>query len=279
MLIKLVDSQESLISLIESIKSFGTGFETNFYLNQDKCQNIIELRKLFFLECHECIFLIRENNLFYNVYYIATSKTSLSNGIGVLKLFYDQNTLIVDIVSKTCDNIIVKLFHDNGFDLISTLNRMYKLNYRETISKPPIINANNVRFANRFDLNEIKNKLASNFNKEVEQLPDNFELEKLINNDSVLVHEIKNELNGFLIFQKIGKIINLNYWYVDLKKRDLKIGSQLFERFLVEGQDCLKFQLWVITTNENAIKRYFHYGFKEDTTYNFVLKKYETANN
>lgn len=279
MVIKLVDSHESLIGLIESIKSFRTGFETNFYLNQDKCHNIIELRKLFFLECDECVFLIRENNLFYNVYYIATSTTSLSNGIGELKLFYGQNTLIVDIVSKTYDNIIVKLFQDNGFDLISTLNRMYKLNNRETISNPRSINANNVRFANRFDLNEIKNKLDSNFNKEVEQLPDNLELEKLIENESVLVHEIKNELNGFLIFQKIGKIINLNYWYVDVEKRDLKIGSQLFERFLIEGQDCLKFQLWVITNNQNAIKKYLHYGFQEENTHNFVLKKYETTNN
>jgi hypothetical protein len=40
---------------------------------------------------------------------------------------------------------------------------------------------------------------------------------------------------------------------------------------------------WVIQTNENAIKRYIHYGFNSENLYDYILtnKKifYETKNN
>jgi ribosomal protein S18 acetylase RimI-like enzyme len=137
----------------------------------------------------------------------------------------------------------------------------------------------NIRFANALDVVHLKNELESNFNKEIEQLPELFELEQSANNRNILLYEIDGEVYGFLIFHKNGKTMNLKYWYVDTRKRDLRIGSQLFEQFLMEGNDCIKFQLWVIRTNTNAIKRYIHYGFKEENMYNFVLKKHETTNN
>lgn len=276
--IKLIESIQDVTNLINYVKSNDNGFITNFYINYPRIEYYINLKKLFFIKFKDCVILFRENNLFNNLYFFTKDLNVLSIVLQEIEIHFKNKNLILDIVTKNQNDDVVELFLKKGFNKISILKRMYKLPNVENLTNRKT-NSDNIRFANLFDLSSIKNKLDTNFNKEVEQLPDNYELKKLIVDQNVLVHEINNELNGFLIYKKNGKIMNLNYWYVDFQKRDLKIGSQLFERFLIEGQDCLKYQLWVITNNENAIKRYLHYGFQEDYTYNLVLKKHETTLN
>ncbi|MBA4320402.1 MAG: N-acetyltransferase, partial [Flavobacterium sp.] len=38
-----------------------------------------------------------------------------------------------------------------------------------------------------------------------------------------------------------------------------------------KGRNTKRQLFWVIKSNENAIKRYLHYGFKEEKMYNFVM--------
>ena len=54
--------------------------------------------------------------------------------------------------------------------------------------------------------------------------------------------------------------------------RDKKVGSRLLRRFFEEGKDTKRQLFWVIRTNENAIKRYKHYGFNEENMFDFVMQ-------
>jgi GNAT superfamily N-acetyltransferase len=76
---------------------------------------------------------------------------------------------------------------------------------------------------------------------------------------------------GFIIYQLVGVTLYLRYWFVSPLFRDRKFGSKLFNYFLLKGKDSKRQLFWVIQTNENAISRYKHYGFKEEKIYNFVL--------
>ena len=39
-----------------------------------------------------------------------------------------------------------------------------------------------------------------------------------------------------------------------------------------EGKDTKRQIFWVIRTNENAIKRYKHYGFNEENMFDYVMQ-------
>lgn len=42
------------------------------------------------------------------------------------------------------------------------------------------------------------------------------------------------------------------------------IGSSLYKKVMFESKNIKRQMLWVVSDNENAIKRYEHYGFKLD---------------
>ena len=65
----------------------------------------------------------------------------------------------------------------------------------------------------------------------------------------------------------------LRYWFTHPDFRDKKVGSRLLRRFFEEGRDTKRQLFWVIRSNENAIKRYRHYGFAEENMFDFVMSR------
>ena len=84
------------------------------------------------------------------------------------------------------------------------------------------------------------------------------------------IYEVENKILGFIIYDLKASTLFLRYWFVKPNYRDLRIGSKLFNEFLLRGKDTHRQMFWVIRSNENAINRYLHYGFKEEIMYNFV---------
>ena len=74
--------------------------------------------------------------------------------------------------------------------------------------------------------------------------------------------ETKNED----FFQKI--INNLDS---ESTQRTISSSVKLFNEFLSRGKNTQRQLFWVIKTNQNAIKRYRHYGFEKEKMSNFIL--------
>ena len=95
-------------------------------------------------------------------------------------------------------------------------------------------------------------------------------------NSSVLVHvlvcEEEGKMAGFLIYELNATTLYLRYWFTHPDFRDKKVGSRLLRRFFEEGKGTKRQLFWVIRTNENAIKRYRHYGFAEENMFDFVMR-------
>ncbi len=113
--------------------------------------------------------------------------------------------------------------------------------------------------------------MISYFDPKAEQLPDTVDLLFWVEQKNIILFEEKGRVVGFIIYDLKVTTLYLRYWFVHPDYRDQKIGSQLFKEFLSRGKDTQRKLFWVIRSNENAIKRYIHYGFKEDKMYNFVL--------
>lgn len=65
----------------------------------------------------------------------------------------------------------------------------------------------------------------------------------------------------------------LRYWFTSSKYRNQGVGAKLLKSSLFLAKETKRQILWVISENENAIKRYEHYGFKRELMNDYVLIK------
>ena len=129
-----------------------------------------------------------------------------------------------------------------------------------------------IRKANEADIPMVSQLLYEYFNPQNEQIPYDEELLDYARQGHVLVCEEQGRMAGFLIYELNTTTLYLRYWFTHPDFRDKKVGSRLLRRFFEEGRDTKRQLFWVIRDNENAIKRYKHYGFKEENMYDFVMQ-------
>ena len=123
------------------------------------------------------------------------------------------------------------------------------------------------------DIAQINIALKDNFDPLSEQLPSVDELRDYIERKQVLVIKDGSNLCGFIIFEVTGMTWYLRYWFTSSEYRNQGIGAKLLKSSLFMAKDTKRQILWVISDNENAIKRYEHYGFKRELMNDYVLIK------
>jgi GNAT superfamily N-acetyltransferase len=258
-------------------KSFGKKSLTNYFLSADKMAALIQEAKIYSVNTEETIFLFKKNGDFYNLYFYASCLESLAQGLAEIKRTFGTREFVVDILSTQLLTPEVDVFKESGFVTYTSLVRMSRTE-DIAINDEALADANQTD-ASASDAEQVFNLLNQYFDPRAEQLPDLAEVKALINQGRVLVYKVNKELVGFIIFELNGLTLYLRYWFVSPNHRDKKIGSKLFHFFLDKGKASKRQLFWVIQTNENAIVRYRHYGFKDEKMYNFVLnnknKKYE----
>ena len=115
---------------------------------------------------------------------------------------------------------------------------------------------------------------AATANRELADFQVNYtKLTSPIKGTVLAVYKEEGEIIGFVIFESSRSTHYLRYWFVHPKHRDKKIGSILLKTFFYEGRNTRRQLFWVITDNENAVKRYEHYGFKNEAMKDYVLTK------
>ena len=130
---------------------------------------------------------------------------------------------------------------------------------------------NGVTFASKDDVATVHALLHQFFDEQTEQLPYLEELEELAAANQVLVLKQDGKLAGFVVFELSKVSLYLRYWFVHPDFRNQGVGGQLLNRYFYEGRNTKRAQHWVICTNENAIKRYLHYGYTEENMFDYVL--------
>ena len=133
-----------------------------------------------------------------------------------------------------------------------------------------------VILANMADCQLVYDALQNDFDSLCEQLPSLQEVLDYAQREQLLVIKDGKKLCGFLIFELSGTTSwYLRYWYTSPEYRNQKVGAKLLKTALVIGKETKRQQLWVISENENAIKRYEHYGFQKETINDYVMIKYK----
>lgn len=250
------------------VKNYKKKLITNFFPNREKIEIWISKNEFYKIEIGEVIYFLRSNTDFYILFFIASSNEELDKSLSQLLISFSDEIFILDIVQRVEFSDVLNIFYNKSFNLYTSLVRMNRLNHKSDLL---YISTDGIKEASKHHLTILNKLFHSFFDKKAEQLPDEKELLNWIENKNVLIYEEDNQIGGFLVYEIIGNTLYLRYWFVHPDFRDKRIGSKLFNEFEIKGKDTNRHLFWVIRSNENAIKRYRHYGFVEEKMYNFVL--------
>lgn len=263
-----VQSFEDLQKQVAEIRSLRLGFITNFFADPVKHSLWIKKEDCLTERVNNTLFIIKRNPTFWNVFYCSTTIESLSNDWETFQANYHDVTMMFDIVGRDiqCEPLVA-MFKEKECTEATSLVRMTRM------TEPMDYKADNtVRYAIEEDISLISQYLHEYFDERTEQIPYKEELLDYTRQKHVLVCENDGQVAGFLIFELNATTLYLRYWFTHPDFRDKKVGSRLLRRFFEEGKDTKRQLFWVIQTNENAIKRYKHYGFKEENMYDYVIQ-------
>lgn len=264
---KVSDFNEINQALVK-VKNLKKKLITNFFSSSEKVEIWISKDQFFTIKIGEVFFFFKKNLEFYTLFFIAPSNDELDRSLTELLVNLQNEVLMLDIVQREESSDVLNIFYSKCFNRYTSLVRMNRLNHQVDLLS---ISTDGIKEASRHHLIPLNDMLHSFFDEKAEQLPDEKELVSWIENKNVLIYEEDNQIGGFLIYEIVGSTLYLRYWFVHPNFRDKKIGSKLFNEFEIKGKDANRHLFWVIRSNDNAIKRYTHYGFVEEKMYNFVL--------
>jgi len=241
---------------------------TNFFLDSAKHSAWIANGDCYTETVGDTLFIIRCGNGFWNVFYSSCSIEQLSEDLRKFLASHGDKPMMFDVVGREMQCLpVVNMMNDLGCKEATSLVRMTRMagpfDYTPDSS---------VSKATLEDMPLVSQMLHEHFDERMEQIPYDVELCDYAKRGHVLLCKERDMLAGFLIYEVNASTLYLRYWFTAPDYRGGGIGSRLLRRFFEEGKDTRRQLLWVIRSNENAVKRYRHYGFKEEDMCDFVMQ-------
>ena len=262
-----VESFEQTLQFTKQIRSLKRGYVTNFYWDSNKHPYWLAEGTLLYKEVDECVVMLHQNNGFANLYYIATELKAVSKMMNSLPLCQD---LVIDIVCRGEGLVEQEAFKVMGFTLYKSL---YRMNHVGQMAQSNWQRDDSVAYGTASDAVLVFETLQRDFDPLCEQLPSKKEIVDYAQRDELLIIKDGQRLCGFLIAEKTGVTWYLRYWYTSPDYRNLGLGAKLLRASLMDASNSKRQLFWVIADNENAIKRYEHYGFKRENMNDYVMIK------
>lgn len=251
--------------------------KTNFFVPENQFNQLLSENKIQVFKTEKACFLLIDQNGFQRIYFIVSDILQLSEFLEKFVQYFDGEISAEVAGSQKYLENIKDIFLENKFYEYSSMVRMAKIrNEQNDFDKK---NIHLLTSDKKKDFQELYKKY---FDKFVERIPGSEDIDAFIENQNAYYFSDNNEIQGFIVFENHGITSHLRYWFVHPDYRDKKIGSKLIQLFFNMGNNVKRELFWVIKSNENAIKRYKHFGFVEEDMHNLILinrnKKYEEQN-
>ena len=254
--------------LVARARNDGLGV-TNFFPDEERMSAWCRDGAFFEERCGDTHFFVRRQAEFSNVYFIGKSVAGLLDDWKSFVAFNGAGRWIVDLIGP--DRVRAPLegvFSSTGFESLTTLQRMGRKTPSETAER-----SSDVECAVVGDVCSIKQLLDSFFVAEEEQIPSTEEIGKWIEKRTLYVIRgtADNPILGFVIFDLLPATLYLRYWFAHPVARGKGVGGRLLKAMFAAGRDTKRQYFWVKTDNDNAIKRYQHYGFQFEPMKDVVM--------
>ena len=242
---------------------------TNFFPDEERMSSWCRDGIFFEERCGDTHFFVRRQAEFSNVYFIGKSVDGLGDDWKSFVASNGAGRWIVDLIGP--DRVrepLVGVFSSAGFESLTTLQRMGRKTPGETTER-----SSDVECAVADDASAIKQLLDTFFVAEEEQIPSVEEIGKWIEKQTLYVIRgtADNPILGFVIFDLLPATLYLRYWFAHPSARGKGVGGRLLKAMFAAGHDTKRQYFWVKTDNDNAIKRYQHYGFQFEPMKDVVM--------
>lgn len=264
---QITDWQE-VARLVASSRNEGL-IVSNFFPDEVRMTAWCRDGAFFEQRCGDTQFFVRRQAGFCNLYFMSKSSDAI---VADLKVFLSENgkeRWVVDLIGPDAvRNPLESAFASQGFSPLTTLQRMGRRTPAEGYEQQP-----GVEYANRNDAADIKSLLDRYFVAEEEQLPSIDEIIRWIDSDTLYLErgDSANPILGFTIFDLTPAALYLRYWFVHPDSRGKGVGGRLLKSMFAAGRATKRQYFWVKTDNDNAIKRYQHYGFQFEPMKDVVM--------
>jgi hypothetical protein len=266
--LKQVKSVAELVAVWAAPRSSPGRTWTNLFPRPDLLTGWLEDGEIYGHGSPHASMILRQDRDFFHLYINYNSEESAEE---LLSQLDNAETFVIDVVgNENSHEETIGMLQRVGFNAYKTLYRI------ERTSTDDIKNTTSteVRLASPSMAEPILEQLELHFDRFCEQLPTHREISLAIAEQKILViNQQHDEVAGFLFHDTKPSHSLLRYWFVDAASRDTGIGSQLMTYYL--NRKCVGriSQLWVISDNFNAMKRYAHYGYTRGRLVDYVLVK------
>jgi ribosomal protein S18 acetylase RimI-like enzyme len=262
-----VTSFDQIQGFVRDIRAQRSGYVTNFYWDPQKHPYWIAESALAFDRSEHCILMWHPSDRFVSIFYIATSLEAVAERLQVLP---KGSPWIADVVCKGDGIVEQEAFKAMGFE---TYQHLYRMMHAGRMIGDDWTPDARVQIGSDDDAVLVWDIFQRDFDPLAEQLPSLKEIRDFAARKELLVIKTNERIAGFLIYQMAGSTWYLRYWYTSPVCRNQGIGAGLLKTALLEGADSKRQIFWVIADNENAIKRYEHYGFRREDMNDYVMIK------
>ena len=262
-----IESYEQIQSFVKQIRELRKGFVTNFYWDDNKHPYWIAAGSLEYVQSPECILMVHQCEDYTNLFYIATTFSAFGELLNTIDV---EGTLVADVVCKGEGDVQLEAFTNMGF---AKYQLLYRMSHVGRIVSTDWVQDPRVKYGDKLDALEVYSVMQKDFDPLAEQLPSIKELDDYADRKQLLVIKDNDKLCGFLIFELTGVTWYLRYWYTSPDYRNRGVGAGLLKTSLLYGVDSKRQIFWVVADNENAIKRYEHYGFSRENMNDYVMIK------
>lgn len=268
-MMKVVADAATLREAMGRVARSGAEYTTNFFASRTEIDQWTASRALFLLIQQQAVLILRRDADFYRLYHVASGTAALSAGLGALATAMPTTTIVTDLIGKQEGlRAVVNAHVENAFTAYARLLRMHRISDSskdEWRIDPAVVHAK------ADDVQCIRVFLERQLDPFSEQVPDIAQLNDAVAKDAVLVMFQDSILAGVLIHDTTGFTTTLRYWHVDVRFRGHGIGARLIRTFFRLCADSRRILLWVIADNDDAISRYRHYGFHDDSLVDDIM--------
>ena len=251
--------------------------KTNFFVTELQFNQLLAENKIQVFKTEKACFLLTDDFGFKRMYFIVSNAFELKPFLEYLIANYQSEISVETAGNSNYLQEIKETFLQNSFFEYSSMVRMNKIR-----NEKKEVNFDHIHLLTMDKKEKFHSLYKKYFDKFVERIPTSEEIDAFIENKSAYYFSDNDEIQGFIVFEHHGITSHLRYWFVHPNYREKKIGSKLIQLFFNIGENVKRELFWVIESNENAIKRYKHFGFAEEDMHNLILinknKKYEEPN-
>jgi hypothetical protein len=269
---------------IQRAKAAASAFCTNFFPVEARLKAWIEHADLSSEARPGSVFFFRRDQDFWHLYFCSSNLAALHRDLETAFGPGPQRVMVDVVGNETTLVGTLEILQAAGFQPYAALLRLARLGQVNGMAgtrpaspdpdaAPP---APEVACAELADRVAVEKLIRNGFDRYSDQLPAWYEIERAIAERQILVLKHQSELAALLFFETQGWSSAIRYWVAAQSRRSLGFGSRLIRHYFAIHTSVKRFSLWVRADNEDAIRRYRHYGYAADGLVDHVLARQAT---